>query len=91
MLTIKREQEFVVSEQSGCLDFAEKIRLECNHMNSNKFSHPDDNKYRKVCDAIQTLVLEAAEKKRDRRHRKDSGFIAFMSLFLASAEKVKAV
>jgi hypothetical protein len=65
-------QEFVVSEQSGCLDFAEKTSLDCNHLNSNKFSHPNDNKYKSVRRAITDLVSKAVESKRDRPHSKRS-------------------
>ena len=45
-----------MSESSGCLDIAEKIGLQRNHFDMDKFGKPTDEEYPAVCDIIRDMV-----------------------------------
>jgi len=45
-----------VSESSGCLDAAQKIGLQRNHFDINKFGKPSEEEYQTVQDVIEEMV-----------------------------------
>ena len=55
-------QEFVVDEISGCLEGHPKLGLPLDHFRLNKFSNPEDGKFKFVRDEVRRMVTEAREK-----------------------------
>jgi hypothetical protein len=48
----------------------EKVPLSLDHLNSNKFSNPNDHNYKKIRNALVALVQEAGQKMKQRANSK---------------------
>ena len=55
-------QEFVIDEESGCLEGHPKLGLPLDHFRLNKFSNPEDGNFKFVRHEVERMVAEAREK-----------------------------